>query len=156
MARLGCCQEEPAEGPESHMLYNMWVYLAGEDSEEVLTDKLKLFSMVILRVAEPRILQDYLRQSNMNFNFEDATSLIKRFEPFYMRRLQHLAEMQMQKKADLMELQGHGLSFKPQLSQTTVQLAHSKQARMKPNHLLYSAKNSVSQVMKSFFNTKEA
>ena len=123
MARLGCCHEEVAEGPESHMLYNMWLYLAGEEAEEVLTDKLKLFSMVILRVAEPRILQDYLRQSKMNFNFEDAASLIKRFEPFYMRRLQYLAEMQMLKKAELQELQGHGLPFKPQLSQTTVQLA---------------------------------
>lgn len=87
MAKLGCCRGDCTEGPESEMLYNMWVYLAGEEAEEVLTDKIKLFSMVILRVAEPRILQDYLRQSNMNFNFEDAASLIKRFEQFYLRRL---------------------------------------------------------------------
>jgi hypothetical protein len=56
MAKLGCCREDCTEGPESEMLYNMWVYLAGEEAEEVLTDKIKLFSMVILRVAEPRIL----------------------------------------------------------------------------------------------------
>ncbi len=52
--------------------------------------------------------------------------------------------MQMLKKAEMQQLQTMGMSFKPQLSQTTVQLAQSKQARMKPNHILYSSKNSVS------------
>jgi hypothetical protein len=43
--------------------------------------------MVILRVAEAKVLQDYLGSNNRYFNFEDAPLLIKKFELFYINRI---------------------------------------------------------------------
>ncbi len=59
----------------------MWAYLINGISEtdsEIPIDKLKLFAMVVLRVAEPGILVEFLESNNTNhgFNFDDAESLI--------------------------------------------------------------------------------
>lgn len=97
----------------------MWKYLtnasdlSSETDNDLPTDRLKLFAMVILRVAEPRILQDYLAADHHGFNFSDSVSLIKRFEQFYVNRLQALARVQIQRKAELEQLQTEGLPFKP-------------------------------------------
>lgn len=95
MVRLGCCSEEQtfSECPESELLYEMWKFLSRNqdllrsDDDELPTDRLKLFTMVTLRVAEPRVLQDYLSTADHGFNFDEAAALIKRFELFYMNRL---------------------------------------------------------------------
>jgi len=68
MVRLGSCTEENTfnECPESELLFEMWKYLSKDhdfllsDHDELPIDRLKLFLMVILRVAEARVLQDYL------------------------------------------------------------------------------------------------
>jgi hypothetical protein len=68
MVRLGCCREEDTfnECAESDLLFEMWKYLSQDhdfiksDHDELPIDRLKLFLMVILRVAEARVLQDYL------------------------------------------------------------------------------------------------
>lgn len=67
MVRLGCCTEVQtfSECPESELLYEMWKFLSQASNqfisgditdEDLQTDRLKLFAMVILRVAEPRVL----------------------------------------------------------------------------------------------------
>jgi hypothetical protein len=48
--------------------------------------------MVILRVAEARVLQDYLAQNEHGFNFEEAPALIKRFDLFYINRIKQQAK----------------------------------------------------------------
>ena len=112
MVRLGCCSEEQTftECSESELLFEMWRFLSQDqdalrtEDEDLPTDRLKLFAMVILRVAEPRVLQDYLSSTDHGFNFEDASALIKRFELFYMNRLQSLAKQQMFKKSEFESL----------------------------------------------------
>ena len=138
MVRLGCCTEEQSfsqaghDSVEATLLFEMWKLLTNsndllsEVDNDLPTDSLKLFCMVVLRVAEPRILQDYLAADNHGFNFAEAHTLIKRYEQFYINRLQALAKVQHQRKAEMELLQADGLSFKPQLSQTTIQLAQRK------------------------------
>ena len=66
----------------------MWKHLAttslGQSTtsldQELPTDRLKLFTMVILRVAEARVLKDYLATAEHGFNFDEAHGLIKKFE----------------------------------------------------------------------------
>jgi hypothetical protein len=64
MVKLGCCTEEQTftECLESQLLFEMWKYLSQDhdflknNHDELLTDRLKLFTMVILRVAEAKVL----------------------------------------------------------------------------------------------------
>ena len=65
MVKLGCCTEEQTftECYESELLFEMWKYLSFQNKqstasteEELPTDRLKLFCMVILRVAEAKVL----------------------------------------------------------------------------------------------------
>lgn len=115
MVRLGCVTESQyfSEGfPESEKLFEMWTYLAnGGDSanaeNEIPIDKLKLFSMVVLKVAEPAILVEFLESNNSShgFNFEDAETLLHRFELFYINRIKNLAVQQVTKKAQMVNLQ---------------------------------------------------
>ena len=64
MVRLGCCSEEHTftECNESELLFEMWRFLSQDqdllisEDYDMPTDRLKLFAMVILRVAEPRVL----------------------------------------------------------------------------------------------------
>jgi hypothetical protein len=65
MVRLGCCREEQTftECQESALLFDMWKYLSSghdflhnSEDDELSVDSLKLFLMVILRVAEARVL----------------------------------------------------------------------------------------------------
>ena len=79
--------------------------------------------MVVLRVAEARVLQDYLAKNEHGFNFEEAPTLIKRFELFYINRIKYQAKAQVQKKSEMESLQTQGMSFRPQLSENTIQLA---------------------------------
>lgn len=100
MVRLGCCSEEQTftECAESDHLFQMWKHLSQDhdflrsDHDELPTDRLKLFLMVILRVAEARVLQDYLAQNEHGFNFEEAPALIKRFDLFYINRIKQQAK----------------------------------------------------------------
>lgn len=100
MVRLGCCNEEQTftECPESELLFQMWKHLSQDhdflrsDHDELPVDRLKLFLMVILRVAEAPILQNYLAQRNHGFKFEEAPALVKRFEMFYINRINFQAK----------------------------------------------------------------
>jgi hypothetical protein len=95
MVRLGCASEEQTlcETLECALLFEMWKYLAEDeelkkgDFDKLNTDSLKLFLMVILRVADGKMLQEYLCASHHGFNFEDAQSHVKKFEPFYLNRI---------------------------------------------------------------------
>jgi hypothetical protein len=104
----------------------MWKYLSQDhnfltsDQDELSTDRLKLFIMIILKVAEAKVLQEYLTNQEHGFNFEVAPSLVRAFEQFYLNRLQYLAKLQVQKKSDMENLQTAGLSFRPHLSETTI------------------------------------
>jgi hypothetical protein len=64
-----------------------------QTDNDLPTDRLKLFCMVILRIADPRVLQEYLSNSEHGFNFEESPLLIKKFELFYINRLQALAKL---------------------------------------------------------------
>jgi hypothetical protein len=57
--------------------------------------------MVILKIAEPRVLQEYLATGDHGFKFDEAANLIKKFELFYINRLQALSKHQMNKKAEM-------------------------------------------------------
>ena len=161
MVRLGCCTEEHTftECHESNLLFEMWKMLT-KDTSDILsrtddsylsTDRLKLFAMIILKVAEARVLQDYLSTSVHGFDFTEALSHIKKYELFYINRLQNLTRQHQQKKIDLERLQTQGLTFKPQLTQTTIQLAHMKQSRQRPSNNGGAPKSIRGGVMQTFF-----
>ena len=96
MIKLGCCTEEQSftESNEGELLFEMWKYLSSEqtvlknvEDEDIPTDRLKLFTMIILRVAEARVLQDYLANIHHGFKFEEAPLLLRKFDVFYLNRL---------------------------------------------------------------------
>lgn len=65
------------ECAESELLFEMWKFLSQDQhhtqsDNDLPTDRLKLFCMVILRVAEPKVLENYLANTEHGFNFEEA------------------------------------------------------------------------------------